>query len=40
MEVQAISQDLEMLLFRQREAMLELQGLLCGREDKGEKGES
>jgi len=40
MEVQAIAQDLEILLRRQREAMLELQQLLCGRDDSRKKGES
>jgi hypothetical protein len=39
MEVQAIAQDLEMTLGRQKEAMLELQRLLRGDEGK-QKGES
>lgn len=38
MEIQAIAQDLEMLLQRQRKAMLEVQRLLRGSDR--EKGES
>ena len=38
MEIQAIAQDLEMLLLKQKKAMLKLQGLLRGGNDK--KGES